>query len=216
MERSLTALTVLVGAAETIQASQLIEPAPLEPPAASPEALAAAIARHPDVITATAGVERARQLTAYERARRSPDPLVTGGYKRTAGFDTLVLGVSVALPIFDRHDAAIARARAAELAAAASRDALVYQLTHDAAAQVRAAHTISARARMTPQELLAPAEDVRRAALAAFREGAADVLKLIDAERVYADVRRVAIELRLDALMTTIEARFAAGEETIP
>jgi hypothetical protein len=41
-------------------------------------------------------------------------------------------------------------------------------------------------------------------------------MKLIDAERVYADVNRAAIELRLDALLTTIEARFAIGEETIP
>jgi outer membrane protein TolC len=84
------------------------------------------------------------------------------------------------------------------------------------AALIHAAHTISASARVAPEELLAPAEDVRRAARAAFREGATDVLKLIDAERVYADVRRVAIELRLDALLTTLEARFALGEETIP
>ena len=41
-------------------------------------------------------------------------------------------------------------------------------------------------------------------------------MKLIDAERVYADVNRAAIELRLDALLTTIEARFAIGEEMIP
>jgi outer membrane protein TolC len=64
--------------------------------------------------------------------------------------------------------------------------------------------------------LLEPAEAVRNSARAAFREGAVDVLKLIDAERVYADVRRTALELRLEALLATIEARFALGEETLP
>ena len=57
---------------------------------------------------------------------------------------------------------------------------------------------------------------MRNAALAAFREGTTDVLKLIDAERVYADVRRAALELRLDALAATLEARFAMGEEMLP
>jgi outer membrane protein TolC len=118
--------------------------------------------------------------------------------------------------LFDRNDASVAKTLASERAAAAERELLVYQLTNDVTALMRAAHTISDRARLAPDELLAPAEDVRRAAVAAFREGATDVLKLIDAERVYADVRRVAIELRLDALLTTLEARFAIGEEMIP
>jgi outer membrane protein TolC len=120
------------------------------------------------------------------------------------------------LPLFDRNESAAARARGEERSAAAERDALVFQLTSDAAALIRAAGELTHRARLTPAELLAPAEEVRRAARAAFREGTADVLKLIDAERVYADVRRAAIELRLDALLATLEARFAVGEETIP
>jgi cobalt-zinc-cadmium efflux system outer membrane protein len=216
LERSLTALTVMIGASAPITASQLAEPASLEPPAVSPVALAASITRHPAVLAATASVERARQLTTYERARRLPEPLVTAGYKRTQGFDTAVLGVSVVLPLFDRNEATAARTRATERAAAADRELLVYRLTNDAEALIEAADTLTERARMAATELLEPAEEVRRAARASFREGAADVLRLIDAERVYADVRRAAIELRLDALLTTLEARFAVGEETIP
>ena len=216
LDRSLTGLTVTMGASTLIEPSQLVEPTPLEPPAVSSSALASSVTRHPAVLMATATLDRARQLTAYERSRRLPDAVVTTGYKRTQGFDTAVLGVSVVLPVFDRNDAPVARALANERGAAADRELLVYQLTNDAAALIRAAHTMSARARLAPAELLAPAEDVRRAARSAFSEGATDVLKLIDAERVYADVRRVAVELRLDALMTALEARFAVGEETIP
>jgi cobalt-zinc-cadmium efflux system outer membrane protein len=216
MARSLTTLTVVMGALAPIHASQLVEPPPLEPSKLSLVGLAANIGRHPSVRTATAIVERSRQLTAFERTRRVPEPSVTVGYKRTQGFDTAVLGVSVVLPVFDRNDASVARTLASERGAAADREALVFQLTNDARALTDAARAISARARMAATELLEPAEHVRRAAQATFREGTADVLKLIDAERVYADVRRVAIELRLDALITTIEARFAVGEEAIP
>jgi cobalt-zinc-cadmium efflux system outer membrane protein len=216
LDRSLTALGVTIGSATPIQASQLVEPAPIEPPSIAAATLASRVTRHPSVVAASATVERARRFTAYERARRWPEALITAGYKRTAGFDTGVLGVSVVLPLFDRNDLAVMRTLTLERGAAAERDLLVYELTADATALIDAARTISERARLAPAELLAPAEDVRRAARASFREGTADVLKLIDAERVYADVRRVAIELRLDALLTTLEARFALGEEGIP
>jgi cobalt-zinc-cadmium efflux system outer membrane protein len=155
-------------------------------------------------------------LIAAERARRYPDVAVSAGYKRTAGIDTLVVGVAMSVPLFDRNDAAVARALGTEQSAAADRDALIQQLSVDAASLLRAAAAISAQAANADDELLGPAEEVRAAALAAFREGSTDVLKVIDAERVYTDVRRAAVDLRLDALLTTIEARFALGEETLP
>lgn len=216
LERSLTALAIAIGATTPLQASQLVEPARLPVPTAGADAIAASVAAHPAVIAAVAGINRAHQLNAIERARLLPDPAVTGGYKRTAGVDTAVLGLSFSLPIFDRNGAAIARSLGAERSAVADRDALVAQLTADTASIVRAAQTIAEQADRAPQELLEPAEGVRHATLAAFREGTADVLKLIDAERVYADVNRAAIDLRLDALQTTIEARFALGQEAIP
>jgi outer membrane protein, heavy metal efflux system len=216
LDRGLADLTVATGASALIRAAQLVEPPPLPVPPPDAGAIAAAVARHPDVLEAAANVARARRLTAYERARQLPDALVSGGYKRTAGFDTLVLGVSLAVPIFDRNGASVARSVGIEQGAAAARDALVHRFTNDAEALIRAAETIAERAGKAAQELLEPAEVVRRAALTAFQEGTADVLKLIDAERVYTDVHRTAIDLRLDALLATIEARFALGEETIP
>ena len=216
LERSLTALAIAIGTTVPIQAAQLVEPPAIAPPSADAAAIAASVARHPEVRSAAATVNRAHQITAIERARRVPDPAVTLGYKRTAGFDTAVLGVAVAVPLFDRNSAALARSFGEERGAIAGRDALVQALTTEAESLIHAAQTISARAELAREELLAPAEGVRRAALSTFREGTTDVLRLIDAERVYADVQRATVDLRLDALQATIEARFALGEETIP
>jgi len=153
---------------------------------------------------------------ALEHARRFPDPFVTGGYKRTAGFDTVVFGVAMTLPVFDANAQTVARARGIERGAIADRDALVQRLTNDAAATVRAARVLTEQVKRASDDLVAPADGVRRAALAAFREGSADILQLIDAERVYAEVQRAVIDLRLETVLTIIEARFALGEEAIP
>ncbi len=216
LDRSLNALTFVVGATRPIVAAQLIEPAALTPPQPDRPVLTAASERHPEVKAAAARLMRAQQTAALERARRVPDPIVTAGYKRTGGIDTAVAAVTFSVPVFDRNGSAAARAAGEERAAAADRDALVLRLTSEAVSLAETAQTLATRSTSAGRELLEPAEAVRNSARAAFREGAVDVLKLIDAERVYAEVRRTALELRLEALLATIEARFALGEETLP
>jgi cobalt-zinc-cadmium efflux system outer membrane protein len=216
LDRSLAVLGTTIGAATPIAASALVEPAPLPVPPGDEASVAATITRHPEVFAATAAIARARQAVALERARQFPDPFVTGGYKRTAGFDTLVFGVAMTVPVFDANAQSVARARGIERGAIADRDALMQRLASDAAATVRAARILTEQAKRAPDDLVAPAEGVPPAALAAYREGSADILQLIDAERVYADVQRAVIDLRLEAVLTTIEARFALGEEAIP
>ncbi|MEP7118640.1 MAG: TolC family protein, partial [Acidobacteriota bacterium] len=133
--------------------------------------------------------------------------------KRTTGFDTALVGVSVSLPIFDRNKAAAARAGGEERAALADRDALARRLTADAISLLATARVLADRSARTDRELLTPADAVRTAARSAFREGAVDVVRLLDAERVYSEVRRAALELRLEALAAALEARLALGEE---
>lgn len=216
LDRSLRLLGFTIGSATPLAAAQLVEPDPLAPPSPSAQAIAAAAARHPEAVVAAARLERAQRAAAVERAKRLPDAIVTGGYKRTAGVDTLVAGVTMAVPLFDRNASATARAQGEAQAAAADHDAVVQRIASDTAALVETAQTLAERASRATSELLQPAGAVRDASLATFREGAADVMRLIDAERVYADVRRTALELRLEALYAVLEARFALGEERVP
>jgi cobalt-zinc-cadmium efflux system outer membrane protein len=215
LERSLNALTFVIGATVPVEASQLTEPEGM-PPAVDAAGIAAMIGRHPDVIAASARVERARQVTALERARRIPDPIVSAGYKRTNGLDSAVAGVSLNIPLFEKNGSAAAKALGEELAVAAEREALAGRLASDAATLVAAAQALAERSARADAELLRPADAVRNAALASFSEGHTDVLRLLDAERVYGDVRRTILELRLDALAAALEARFALGQEMTP
>ncbi len=216
LDRSLATLAVVVGSTGPLDASQILEPEAVPPPPLDAAGLAAALERHPEVVAAVARQSGARQLNGLERAKRVPDPIVTGGYKRTAGINTAVVAVTMTVGLFDRNEAAIARTRGEEEAAAGEHDAVVRRLTADTTLLVDAARSLAARASRASAELIAPAEVVRTAARAAFREGVTDVLKLIDAERVYVDVQRTALELRLEALSTAFEARLALGEEVLP
>jgi cobalt-zinc-cadmium efflux system outer membrane protein len=217
LERSLSALSVVIGAPVRVTASQLVEPSVLMPPSAMlPDIVAAAIRNHPEVASADARVARAQQGGALERTRQVPDPMLTAGYKRTAGFNTAVVGVLISLPLFERNGAGVARAAGEEAAATAERDATARRLSEEAVALVDMARTLFERSARVELELLVPAEGLRNAARATFREGTTDVLKLIDAERVHAEVQRTALELRLDAMAAVLEARFALGEEPLP
>jgi len=216
LARSLGALTFVIGTAVPISADQLVEPDPIAAPEIASGATESLTARHPELHSAAMRLARARHLAALERARRIPDPILSAGYKRTAGFDAAVVGVTMTVPLFDRNGSATARAVGEERAAEAEHGAVARRLASEAAALIATAEALSQRAARAGRELLAPADAVRSAARAAFREGTADVLKLIDAERVYGEVRRAAIELRLEALAASLEARLAVGLELLP
>jgi outer membrane protein TolC len=96
-----------------------------------------------------------------------------------------------------------------DVAAAEARAMADAQVVFDAAA------TLGALAARVDDDLLKPAELVRTAARSAFREGATDILVLVDAERVYVDARREAVQLKLDAIAAAIEARLLLGEEIV-
>jgi cobalt-zinc-cadmium efflux system outer membrane protein len=214
--RNLDALAAILGMTTRFAAEQLVVPASISPPAAGGDAIAAAIERHPEVLAASARIARADRTVALERARRLPDPAVTTGFKQTLGIGTIVAAITTSIPLFDRNDASRATAVGELRAATAERNAARMRLTSEASTLVNTARALADRSRRAQAELLAPSEGVRTAARVAFEEGAVDVLKLIDAERVYADVNRIVLDLQLEATSAAIEARIALGEEPLP
>jgi outer membrane protein, heavy metal efflux system len=216
LNRSVNLLGALLRTDVPLVAEQLVEPAPVVPPDGDVAALVArAIERSPDVKAAIAREARATHALALEKARRVPDTTFSGGYKRTAGFDSGVLGVTLPLPLFDRNQRGVAVATGESRAAAQERLGVEARVAADVRTSLEAARLLDARARRVDGELLRPAEVVRVAARSAFREGAADILSLVDAERVFLDARREALLIRLDALAAAIEARVILGEEIV-
>lgn len=187
------------------------------PPLGEPGALAEqALSYRPDVAAARARVARASGLMSLERARRYPDLALAGGYKRTGGLDTAVVGLVASLPVFERNGRAVARAEAEVLSAELELQATLARARAEAEVLVRASRDLAARVARLDDDLVRPAEQARRSALAAFREGAIDVLRVVDAERINAEAHREALDLSVEAFLTSCRARLAAGLEVLP
>jgi cobalt-zinc-cadmium efflux system outer membrane protein len=117
----------------------------------------------------------------------------TFGTKQMAGTTSMIAGVSFPIPIFDPNRGEIARA-------GAERDAAAYDLAaveRETAAEIvgasNAATLLTTRATALAgggqPGLLARADDARRIALGAYREGAVPLLQVLDAARAWADAR---------------------------
>jgi cobalt-zinc-cadmium efflux system outer membrane protein len=215
LERAEAELAFLVGRA--VAGVRLEPPALPPPPEGEAEVLAEqALANRPDVAVARARAARARGTMSLEKARRYPDLALTGGYKRTTGLDTAVVGLVATVPIFERNARAVARAEAEARAAELELEATLARARAEAAILVRSARSLSARLARLDEDLVRPAEEARRSALAAFREGAVDVLRVVDAERTNTEARREALDLTVAAFLASGRARVAAGLEVLP
>ncbi len=130
-----------------------------------------------------------------------PDMEVSGGYKRTNGYDGLLAYLNVDLPWRNKNQGNIAAA-GAETRVARSNAAAAEALVR---AEVRGAFSAYrmrfAQLNGSIAALSAQARETARIAQAAYREGGADLLRLLDAERtrIESELLRVQalIELRL-------------------
>ena len=153
-------------------------------------------AARPDIRAARERVAAAGAGVTTERASLIHQLGVTVGTKRTAGTTSLIAGVSMPFPLFDQNRGAIGRA-------SAEREAATFEL----AAQERigraeivgaaeAARLLTDRASALtggPQNkgYLARADEARRIALGAYREGAVPLIQVIDAARAWSEAQNV-------------------------
>jgi cobalt-zinc-cadmium efflux system outer membrane protein len=172
-----------------------------------------ALEQRPDVQAASREVEAAKERLTLEQARAKPDVTPYAGYKRLANDNTLIVGVSIPLKVRDRNQAGIARAEAE--AKAAQSDYEVAQ-SH-ALAEVESAYAAFETARDQVQtfrdELLNQADESRSIALAAYEEGAAELVALLEAQRTRAEVRQQYFKTLFDYQVSLSNLELAVGKE---
>jgi cobalt-zinc-cadmium efflux system outer membrane protein len=145
------------------------------------------LAQRPEVEASRALIQQAKAGVGLQNALARPDPQVLFGYKRATGFDTLMGAVQIDLPFRNRNQGNIASAQAAV------REAELQQLNieNHVRAEVAAAWAEYQSRRKMIEEVLLPmrerADEIARIAIAAYREGGADLLRLLDAERARID-----------------------------
>jgi cobalt-zinc-cadmium efflux system outer membrane protein len=170
-----------------------------------------AIERRPDVQIARQSILQARANVRLQSANATPDPEVLFGYKRTAGLDTVVAGVQVNLPVRNRNQGGIASAAAEERAASATlQGVLVAARTEIVAAIEEYQQKQRIVSQMLPT-LRSQAMETSRIAQAVYREGASDLLRLLDAERTRLQAEGLYIRTLTEYRQSAVYLQTAAG-----
>lgn len=188
--------------------------APLALPDVTPTNLTGAA--RPDIRAARERVAAAGAGVTTERTGLIRQLGVTVGTKWTAGTTSLIAGVSMPFPLFDQNRGAIGRATAEREAA-----------TFDLAAQERigraeivgaaeAARLLTRRASVLAggprsRGYLARADEARRIALGAYREGAVPLIQVIDAARAWSEAQIVYYQILYAQHESVVQLLVAEG-----
>lgn len=172
-----------------------------------------AIVRRPESQLARATLEQADARVTLEQANAKPNFDLLGGYKRTSGFDTAIAGFQMDLPFRNRNqgniEAASAEVRVARANLAAT-EALIEAETRAARADFE---TRRVQVRDFLPKLIEQAGETARIARGAYRLGGAELLRLLDAERLRLEIELLYARALADYAQSAARYRFALGEQ---
>ena len=172
--------------------------------------------RLPQIQAAQSRVERAESLLRLEQARVRPDVTASIGYKRNGPDNALYAAVSAPLPFYNRNQAQIARAQAEVEAARADLQYARNTVLAELAAARRSVELNQKQVESLRAEFLSLADESRSVSLAAYREGAVDLLVLLDAQRVRSQAQELYFQALYDYQLAVHELERAAGIERLP
>jgi cobalt-zinc-cadmium efflux system outer membrane protein len=177
-------------------------------PAENPEE---ALNRRAEVRLARQAIAAAMANEQLQTALARPDMDLSGGYKRTNGYDGLLAYLNMDLPWRNKNQGNIAAA-GAETRVARSNAAAAEALVR---AEVRAAYS-GHRLRQGQitgmlNTLSEHARETARIAQAAYREGGADLLRLLDAERVRLETELLRIQALTEFRLSESAVETAMG-----
>lgn len=144
-----------------------------------------AVERHPALRRLSKLAEQAERTVEFERESRIPNINVLGTYHREAGDQSIIAGLAVPIPIWYRRQGEIETALGAKHRAVAERQRAQNELEQAVIQHSQDVRTAQEQLRVFETGLLKQAEQILTIARTSFRQGAASLLDLLDAQRVY-------------------------------
>ncbi|HMV86465.1 MAG TPA: TolC family protein [Blastocatellia bacterium] len=172
-----------------------------------------ALQKRPELVRLRARVEAERANLNLQQANAKPDWEVSAGYKRTGGYNTYITYVTVPLPFFNKNRAEIGRATA--FISSAEQELLAEE--NYIRAEIETAHRavlkLSERLTEMQRDFLKQADRSRDIALIAYREGAADLYKLLETQRARNEARLLYARTQQELLASIAELALTVGGE---
>ncbi|HSE98197.1 MAG TPA: TolC family protein [Blastocatellia bacterium] len=175
-----------------------------------------ALESRPDVKAAELSTKLAERRVDLEEARNSMDITPFAGVKRVGIDNTVLFGVTIPLRINDRNQAGIARAVAEEKVAQTGLAIVRNHALAEVEAAYRAYETARSQAATFQRELLQQANESYTISLAAYQEGATELLPLLEAQRTRAEIRQQYYRTLFEYQTSVFMLERATGKEIRP
>jgi outer membrane protein TolC len=164
---------------------------------------------------ARAAVAIAEGRRSAERRAVLPDVALVGGYTGTAGFETSLFGLTLTAPLLNTNAGNRERTAGEWLRAETERRAMELRVSTEVHAALEAARAIDAGTRDFDARFVERADLVAAAAQAAYQEGAASLVELVDAFRAAAEARTAQVRGTLDRALARLDLRRAIGASAL-
>ncbi len=172
---------------------------------------ALALEQHPTVQRLTKLAEQAGHTVQYERASRVPNVIVLGSYHREAGDESVTAGLSVPLPLWYRRQGEIETALGTKYRAEAERLRAQNELEQAITQYAQEVRTAQDQLQVFETGLLKQAEQTLTVARTSFRQGAASLLDVLDAQRVYRQTLLEYAQVRADLSIALVRLERSVG-----
>ncbi len=173
----------------------------------------AALTQRPDVQAADRELEAANARLALEKGRSHTDLIPYAGYRRLGSDNTIVAGISIPLKTRDHNEAPIARAESELKIAQKQAEIVRNRVLAEVEAAYEAFQTTRQQVETFRNELLNQADESRSIALAAYEQGATELLPVLEAQRTRADVRHEYFRTLFNYQTSLIDLTLAVGQE---
>jgi cobalt-zinc-cadmium efflux system outer membrane protein len=200
-----------VDVAGALQVTRQASEPGLPPHAPLAELLRMAYERRPDMASRLEQKRRADTETLLQRAIRSPNITVGGGYKRNLTDNTIVYGVTIPLKVFNRNEGEIIRAEAEQMRAVNLAAAVRKEIELEVQQAYNAAEVNRRRVEYIGTQYMKKAEEASRVTLASYKLGGATLLDYLDAQRAYRDTLRIYNQALFDERISLYELASSTG-----
>jgi cobalt-zinc-cadmium efflux system outer membrane protein len=175
-----------------------------------------ALETRPDLMAAERAIELSESRLSLERARAVPDISPFVGYKRVAGSNTVLFGLSMPLGLRDRNQGGIARAEADEKSARAQREVVENRVRVEVETAFRFYEDTRDQVATFRDQLLRQADESQSITLAAYEEGATELFPVLEAQRTRSEIRQQYFRTLFDYQASILQLELAVGEEIQP
>ncbi len=172
---------------------------------------AQAFEQHPSMRRLSKLAEQAEHTLRFERESRVPNISVQGSYHREAGDESLTAGLSVPLPLWYRRQGEIETALGTKHRAEAERLRAQNELEQAITQHAQEVRTAQDQLQVFETGLLKQAEQTLTVARTSFRQGAASLLDVLDAQRVYRQTLLEYAQVRADLSTALVRLERSLG-----